>query len=68
MLMAFRLWRAKQLLTSGMSAASVAAETGLTDQAHLTRSFVARYVTTPVRYQKHVAESRKAQSPAIFLP
>ncbi|WP_342754672.1 AraC family transcriptional regulator [Pantoea sp. MBD-2R] len=68
MLMAFRLWRAKQLLTSGMPAASVAAEAGLTDQAHLTRSFAARYGTTPVRYQKQVAESRKAQSPTIFLP
>ncbi len=54
MLMAIRLWHAKRLLTTGMPAAQVAAATGLTDQAHLTRSFQRRYGTTPARYQKQV--------------
>jgi len=54
MLMAFRLWRAKELLALGRPAADVALQVGLTDQAHLTRSFANRYGTTPVRYQKQV--------------
>lgn len=54
MLMAIRLQRAKQLLCRGMPAAQVAAEVGLTDQAHLTRSFAQRYGITPIRYQKQV--------------
>jgi AraC-like DNA-binding protein len=54
MLMAFRLWRAKELLASGRPAADVALAVGLTDQAHLTRSFANRYGTTPVRYQKQI--------------
>lgn len=55
MLMAIRLWHAKRLLTNGMLAAQVAAASGLTDQAHLTRAFSQRYGITPVRYQKQVA-------------
>lgn len=55
MLMAIRLWRAKNFLTHGMPAAQVAAATGLTDQSHLTRAFTHRYGITPVRYQKQVA-------------
>lgn len=55
MLMAIRLWHAKRLLTNGMPAAQVAAASGLTDQAHLTRAFSQRYGITPVRYQKQVA-------------
>ncbi|MGZ0752745.1 AraC family ligand binding domain-containing protein [Kluyvera sichuanensis] len=55
MLMAVRLWRAKEFLTHGMPAAEVAAATGLTDQSHLTRAFTQRYGITPVRYQKQVA-------------
>ena len=54
MLMAVRLWRAKEFLTRGMPAAEVAAATGLTDQSHLTRAFTQRYGITPVRYQKQV--------------
>ncbi|MGL5698621.1 MAG: AraC family ligand binding domain-containing protein [Kluyvera sp.] len=54
MLMAVRLWRAKEFLTHGMPAAEVAAATGLTDQSHLTRAFTQRYGITPVRYQKQV--------------
>lgn len=54
MLMAIRLWRAKDFLTRGMPAAEVAAATGLTDQSHLTRAFTHRYGITPVRYQKQV--------------
>lgn len=59
MLMAIRLQRAKQLLCRGMPAAQVAAEVGLTDQAHLTRSFTQRYGITPVRYQKQVMPYRR---------
>lgn len=55
MLMAIRLWRAKQFLALGMPAAEVAAATGLVDQSHLTRTFTRRYGITPVRYQKQVA-------------
>lgn len=55
MLMAFRLFEAKQLLTRGMPLAEVAATAGLTDQAHLTRAFSQRYGITPGRYQKQVA-------------
>jgi AraC-like DNA-binding protein len=55
MLMAIRLWRAKQFLSLGMPAAQVATASGLTDQAHLTRAFANRYGITPVRYQKQVA-------------
>lgn len=54
MLMAIRLWYAKQFLTSGMSAAHVAVRCGLTDQSHLTKAFTQRYGITPVRYQKQV--------------
>lgn len=54
MLMAIRLWRAKQFLTRGMPAAEVAAACGLSDQSHLTRAFTRRYGITPVRYQKQV--------------
>lgn len=55
MLMAIRLWYAKQFLTNGVPAAQVAAMSGLTDQAHLTRAFAQRYGITPVRYQKQVS-------------
>ncbi len=54
MLMAFRLFAAKQQLARGDSAAIVAASVGLTDQAHLTRAFAHRYGITPGRYQKQV--------------
>ncbi|MEJ5075105.1 AraC family transcriptional regulator [Erwinia rhapontici] len=54
MLMAFRLYQASQLLRAGLPAAEVAAAVGLTDQAHLTRSFAGRYGITPSRYQKQV--------------
>ncbi|MBS0849171.1 AraC family transcriptional regulator [Citrobacter sp. JGM124] len=54
MLMAIRLWYAKQFLTRGIPAAEVAARCRLTDQAHLTRAFTLRYGITPVRYQKQV--------------
>lgn len=54
MLMAIRLWRAKDFLTQGMPAAEVALATGLTDQSHLTRTFTRRYGITPVRYQKQI--------------
>lgn len=52
MLMAFRLSAAKRLLAAGTAPAQVAAATGLTDQAHLTRAFAHRYGTTPARYQR----------------
>lgn len=52
MLMAFRLSAAKRLLAMGHAPAQVAAATGLTDQAHLTRAFVRRYGTTPARYRR----------------
>lgn len=54
MLMAIRLWRAKALLTQGVTPAATAAAVGLSDQAHLTRAFARRYGVTPARYQKQV--------------
>ncbi|TBR37342.1 AraC family transcriptional regulator [Dyella terrae] len=54
LLMAMRLSEAKRLLTRGEAPASVAAATGLTDQAHLTRAFAHRYGVTPARYQRQV--------------
>lgn len=54
MLMSLRLFKAKQLLADGNTAAQVALETGLTDQAHLTRAFLKRYGVTPARYQKQI--------------
>lgn len=52
MLMALRLYDAKQRLARGEAPASVAAAVGLADQAHLTRAFVRRYGVTPARYQQ----------------
>jgi AraC-like DNA-binding protein len=54
MLMALRLAAAKRLLAAGEAPAQVAAATGLTDQAHLTRAFVRRYGLTPARYQRRL--------------
>lgn len=54
LLMALRLFEAKCLLAAGEPAAQVAAATGLTDQAHLTRAFSRRYGVTPARYQQQV--------------
>jgi AraC-like DNA-binding protein len=53
-LMALRLDAAKRRLAAGEAPAVVAAETGLADQAHLTRAFVRRYGVTPARYQREL--------------
>ncbi|KQU78087.1 MULTISPECIES: AraC family transcriptional regulator [unclassified Rhizobacter] len=52
MLMALRLFRAKRQLSAGIAPALVAADNGLTDQAHLTRRFAGMYGVTPARYQQ----------------
>jgi len=52
MLMALRLLRAKRQLSAGIAPALVAADNGLTDQAHLTRRFAGMYGVTPARYQQ----------------
>lgn len=59
-LMALRLFDAKQRLARGEAPADVAAASGLTDQAHLTRAFASRYGVTPARYRAQVAPSRVA--------
>ena len=51
MLMALRLFRAKQQLAAGDRPAEVASAVGLVDQAHLTRRFARMYGVTPARYQ-----------------
>lgn len=53
-LMALRLSEAKRLLAAGLPPAQVAAATGLSDQAHLTRAFAWRYGVTPARYQRQL--------------
>ncbi|MDP9898840.1 AraC family transcriptional regulator [Variovorax ginsengisoli] len=55
MLMALRLFAAKQMLALRLPPAEVAAAAGLTDQAHLTRAFARRYGVTPSRYQRQVS-------------
>lgn len=55
MLMARRLYAAKQWLAQGIAPAQVAAMAGLTDQAHLTRAFGRRYGVSPARYQRQVS-------------
>ena len=54
MLMALRLFAAKQRLAAGMAPASVAADVGLVDQSHLTRRFARMYGVTPARYQQQL--------------
>lgn len=54
MLMALRLYEAKRRLAAGAAPAQVAADTGLADQAHLTRAFARRYGITPARYQRQL--------------
>lgn len=54
MLMALRLFEAKRRLADGAAPAQVAADVGLSDQAHLTRTFAQRYGVTPARYQRQV--------------
>lgn len=54
MLMARRLYAAKQWLAEGVPAAEVAARAGLSDQSHLNRTFTRRYGVSPVRYQHQV--------------
>ncbi|MDG2517727.1 AraC family transcriptional regulator [Lysobacter soli] len=54
MLMALRLFEAKRRLAEGAAPAQVAADVGLSDQAHLTRAFAQRYGVTPARYQRQV--------------
>lgn len=54
MLMALRLFEAKQRLAAGEPPAEVAAAVGLTDQAHLTRALQRRYGVTPGRYQQQL--------------
>jgi AraC-like DNA-binding protein len=58
-LMALRLFAAKEMLARGEPAAQVAAASGLTDQAHLTRAFVRRYGVTPGRYQQQLGTRRR---------
>lgn len=54
MLMALRLFEAKRLLAAGETPSQVAATVGLSDQAHLTRTFARRYGVTPAHYRKQV--------------
>lgn len=54
MLMALRLYEAKERLANGEAPAAVAAAVGLTDQAHLTRALARRYGVTPARYQQQL--------------
>jgi AraC-like DNA-binding protein len=59
MLMALRLFEAKQRLARGEPPAQVAAAVGLADQAHLTRALARRYGVTPARYQQQLGTRPK---------
>lgn len=59
MLMALRLYRAKRLLAAGAAPAQAALDSGLADQAHLTRAFSRRYGITPARYQRQILGGRR---------
>jgi len=62
MLMALRLFRAKQRLAAGDRPAEVAAAVGLVDQAHLTRRFARMYGVTPARYQAQLRTRPASQA------
>ena len=62
MLMALRLFDAKQRLAHGEAPAQVAAAVGLTDQAHLTRAFARRYGVAPGRYQQQLGTRPKRRA------
>lgn len=62
MLMALRLFRAKQQLAAGNRPAEVAAAVGLVDQAHLTRRFARMYGVTPARYQAQLRTRPASQA------
>jgi AraC-like DNA-binding protein len=62
MLMALRLFDAKQRLARGEAPASVAFDAGLADQAHLTRAFARRYGVTPARYQQQLGTRPKQRA------
>ena len=51
-LVQMRVTRAKKLLVAGMAIAEVAAETGFTDQSHLTKHFKRTVGVTPGQYNK----------------
>lgn len=55
-LMAMRVDCACELLAQGLPPSIVAAETGFSDQAHLTRAFKQRIGTTPAAYARMVAQ------------
>ncbi|MGH6657526.1 MAG: AraC family transcriptional regulator [Actinocrinis sp.] len=55
-----RLRAARTLLADGLTPAQAAAETGFTDQAHLTRWFGRCYGITPARYRAAVAPGAAA--------
>ena len=73
-----RLRAARTLLAEGVSPAQAAAETGFTDQAHLTRWFGRCYGITPARYQAAVVrgprqldaarDTRVANAPELITP
>jgi AraC-like DNA-binding protein len=54
MLMALRLYEAKRRLAAGEAPAQVAVAVGLSDQAHLNRTFQRRYGVTPARYRRQM--------------
>jgi len=66
MLLALRLFRAKQALAAGIAPAQAAADAGLVDQAHLTRRFAAMYGVTPARYQQQLGTRPRSRSGATL--
>jgi AraC-like DNA-binding protein len=64
-----RLRAARALLAEGLSPAQAAAETGFTDQAHLTRWFGRCYGITPARYRAAVvADAPRTPGVSELIP
>ena len=62
-LVQMRVTRAKKLLVAGMPIAEVAAETGFTDQSHLTKHFKRTVGVTPGQYIK----GYKSRTASFFI-
>ena len=59
-LQALRANRARRLIADGLAPSQAAAQSGFSDQAHMTRVFKALFGLTPARYRASVERGRRA--------